>query len=121
MSDAPLEKCGDLRQEPGREGALSGFGAFQGLGFLLDGLRARRAKTETPKEGGSGDSGAAEKKSDSGEKKAAAAELAAADRHRAAGPERRSGRWGLRCGAYPVNIEIAAVFSSPPISTDWPP
>jgi predicted nucleic acid-binding Zn ribbon protein len=73
MSDAPLEKCG-LRQA--RSKVLYPVSVhFKGSGFYsTDYGRGGRKKTEAPKEGGSGDSGAAEKKSDSGEKKAAAAD-----------------------------------------------
>ena len=79
FADAPIEKCEVCGKSPVEKVLYPVSVHFKGSGFYsTDYGRGGRKKTEPPKEGGSGDSGSSEKKSDSdsgsGEKKAAAAD-----------------------------------------------
>ena len=77
MSDSPLEKCEVCGKSPIEKVLYPVSVHFKGSGFYsTDYGRGGRKKADTPKEGGS-DSGASEKKADSGvkvDKKAAAAD-----------------------------------------------
>ena len=74
FADAPSEKCEVCGKSPVEKVLYPVSVHFKGSGFYsTDYGRGGRKKPDAPKEG-SGDSGASEKKSDSGEKKAAAAD-----------------------------------------------
>ena len=127
FADAPIEKCEICGKSPVEKVLYPVSVHFKGSGFYSTdygrggrkktrALEGRRAATRAP----------SEKKSDSdsgaGEKKAAAARLESTGASYEATRRRRSCPGGGGCGAErPVNIAIAAVFSSVPTMTDWPP